>query len=143
MRPLTIHRLIIDSYPSEYATIEDTFSPALHRVSQVIRSRAIWPDEKLPPVPEILVKYSNPPQELINGAKTPLKAIVAAADVKKGKLKQHTVNFRHILTFNSTTKVKVQERTSRCPEATFWTRRYCSSLSTRQHRQNLTAERRP
>ncbi|KAI4759129.1 putative Ku family DNA helicase [Aureobasidium sp. EXF-3400] len=69
--------------PSEYATIEETFSPALHRVSQVIRSRAIWPDEKLPPVPEILVKYSNPPQELVNGAKTSLKAITTAGDVKK------------------------------------------------------------
>ncbi|KAH0286669.1 putative Ku family DNA helicase [Aureobasidium namibiae CBS 147.97] len=69
--------------PSEYATIEETFSPALHRVSQVIRSRAIWPDEKLPPVPEILVKYSNPPQELINNAKASLKAIATAGDVKK------------------------------------------------------------
>ncbi|KAI4787079.1 putative Ku family DNA helicase, partial [Aureobasidium sp. EXF-8845] len=69
--------------PSEYATIEDTFSPALHRISQVIRSRAIWPDEKLPPVPEILVKYSNPPQDLINSAKASLKAIATAADVKK------------------------------------------------------------
>jgi ATP-dependent DNA helicase 2 subunit 2 len=80
--------------PSEYATIEDTFSPALHRISQVIRSQAIWPDEKLPPVPEILVKYSNPPQELINGAKTSLKAITTAADVKKGECKQHVVGLK-------------------------------------------------
>ncbi|THX20790.1 putative Ku family DNA helicase [Aureobasidium pullulans] len=49
--------------PSEYAPIEDTFSPALHRVSHVIRSRAIHPDEKLPPISEILIKYSKPPQE--------------------------------------------------------------------------------
>ncbi|KAI4721018.1 putative Ku family DNA helicase [Aureobasidium sp. EXF-10727] len=69
--------------PAEYAPIEDTFSPALHRISQAIRSRAIYPDEKLPPVPEILVKYSNPPQELIDGANTALKAIATAAEVKK------------------------------------------------------------
>ena len=88
----------MDSNPSEYATIEETFSPALHRVSQVIRSRAIWPDEKLPPVPEILVKYSNPPQELVNGAKTSLKAITTAADVKKGKYKQHIITVELVLT---------------------------------------------
>lgn len=88
----------MDSNPSEYATIEETFSPALHRVSQVIRSRAIWPDEKLPPVPEILVKYSNPPQELVNGAKTSLKAIITAGDVKKGKYRQHIVTIEPVLT---------------------------------------------
>ncbi|TIA09909.1 putative Ku family DNA helicase [Aureobasidium pullulans] len=71
--------------PSEYAPIEDTFSPALHRVSHVIRSRAIHPDEKLPPISEILIKYSKPPQELVEGATASLKAITAAADVKKGK----------------------------------------------------------
>ncbi|THX54188.1 putative Ku family DNA helicase [Aureobasidium pullulans] len=71
--------------PSEYAPIEDTFSPALHRVSHVIRSRAIHPDEKPPPISEILIKYSKPPQELVEGATASLKAITAAADVKKGK----------------------------------------------------------
>jgi ATP-dependent DNA helicase 2 subunit 2 len=115
--------------PSEYATIEDTFSPALHRISQVIRSRAIWPDEKLPPVPEILVKYSNPPQDLINSAKASLKAIATAADVKKGRCKQDVVAFELILTIYSTTKVEIEERTPRCPEATFWTRYYCSSFN--------------
>ncbi|KAG9929519.1 SPOC domain-like protein, partial [Aureobasidium melanogenum] len=69
--------------PAEYAPIEDTFSPALHRISQAIRSRAVNPDEKLPTMPEILIKYSNPPKELLDGAKTSLKAIAAAADVKK------------------------------------------------------------
>ncbi|THW74352.1 putative Ku family DNA helicase, partial [Aureobasidium pullulans] len=68
--------------PSEYAPIEDTFSPALHRVSHVIRSRAIHPDEKLPPISEILIKYSKPPQELVEGATASLKAITAAADSK-------------------------------------------------------------
>jgi ATP-dependent DNA helicase 2 subunit 2 len=88
----------MDSNPSEYATIEETFSPALHRVSQVIRSRAIWPDEKLPPVPEILVKFSNPPQDLVNDAKTSLKAITTAADVKKGNYRQHLDISIHVLT---------------------------------------------
>ncbi|THX79202.1 putative Ku family DNA helicase [Aureobasidium pullulans] len=60
--------------PSEYAPIEDTFSPALHRVSHVIRSRAIHPDEKLPPISEILIKYSKPPQELVEGATASLKS---------------------------------------------------------------------
>jgi ATP-dependent DNA helicase 2 subunit 2 len=83
-----LYQLTFDSNPAEYAPIEDTFSPALHRISQAIRSRAVNSDEKLPPMPEILIKYSNPPKELLDGAKTSLKAIAAAADVKKGKHNQ-------------------------------------------------------
>ncbi|KAI5273432.1 putative Ku family DNA helicase [Aureobasidium subglaciale] len=69
--------------PAEYAPIEDTFSPAVHRIGQVIRHRAINPDENLPPISEILIKYSKPPQELVDGAKDSLKTITKAADVKK------------------------------------------------------------
>lgn len=92
-------------------------------------------------MPEILIKYSNPPKELIDGAKTSLKAIAAAADVKKGKLEQPHFILKLSLIFYSTTKVKVQERTSRCPKAPFWTRRYRSALSSRRHPQDFTTER--
>lgn len=63
----------------------DTYSPILHRVDQAVRWRAIHPDKEVPPIPEILVKYSVPPSELVKGAAPHLAKLVASADVKKGK----------------------------------------------------------
>ncbi|KAI0883641.1 ATP-dependent DNA helicase II subunit 2 [Annulohypoxylon maeteangense] len=68
---------------SEYAAIEDVFCPPLHRVNQVVRHRAIYPDQPLPPVAPILLKYSNPPEDLIVKAKSRLADLIAEADVKR------------------------------------------------------------
>lgn len=70
--------------PTEYAPIDDTFSPVLHRISQCIQHRAIHPDTPLPPVPEALTKYSRPPAALVEGSRRHLEKLVAACDVKKG-----------------------------------------------------------
>lgn len=70
--------------PSEYMPMDETFSPVLHRVNQVIRWRAIHPNAEIPPPPPILTKYSNPPEEILQKAKLPLSKVVAAANVKKG-----------------------------------------------------------
>lgn len=64
--------------------IEDTFSPVLHRISQAIKARAIYPDEPVGPPAEILVKYSKPPEQLVEESEKQLKKLVAAAEVKKG-----------------------------------------------------------
>ncbi|PNS17950.1 hypothetical protein CAC42_3909 [Sphaceloma murrayae] len=68
---------------TEYAPIEDTFSPILHRINQVIRHRAVHPSSPLPPIPEILTKYSTPPQGLLDKAQPALDNLIATADVKK------------------------------------------------------------
>lgn len=72
-----------DGSPAEYAQIPDTFSPVLHRINQAIRWRAARPDETLPPIPEILTKYSEPPSKLVDRTTSQLEALIAAADVKK------------------------------------------------------------
>lgn len=70
--------------PTEYAKPEDTFSPLLHRVHQMIRWRITHPEPgPLPGPPEILTKYSNPPAELVQQTESQLAALVKAADVKK------------------------------------------------------------
>ena len=66
--------------------ITDTYSPVLHRIDQAVRWRAVHPNEPIPPVYEILTKYSKPPEQLLAKAKRQLEKLVAAADVKKGKL---------------------------------------------------------
>lgn len=68
----------------ENMLMDDTFSPILHRIDQVVRWRAIHPTEAIPPPYEILTKYSKPPVELQEKAQPALKGLIAAADVKKG-----------------------------------------------------------
>ncbi|PWW73440.1 SPOC domain-like protein [Tuber magnatum] len=67
----------------EYATVDETFSPILHRINQVVRWRAVHPDEPLPPAPEILTKYDHPPENLLEAAADTLKKLIEASDVKK------------------------------------------------------------
>ncbi|KAF7532060.1 hypothetical protein G7054_g8337 [Neopestalotiopsis clavispora] len=67
----------------EYAAVDDTFSPPLHRVNQVVRHRAIHADKPVPPMPPILAKYSFPDPDLIEKAKSRLDDLISTAEVKK------------------------------------------------------------
>ncbi|KAF8418820.1 putative Ku family DNA helicase [Tirmania nivea] len=69
--------------PTDYVPPEDTFSPVLHRIDQVVRWRAIHPNEPIPPASEILTKYSHAPQELLEQAQKPLDRLIEASNVKK------------------------------------------------------------
>lgn len=69
--------------PAEYMSMTDTYSPVLHRIDQAVRWRAVHSSESIPPPYEILTRYSNPPEELVAGAKKKLQKLIAAADVKK------------------------------------------------------------
>ncbi|KAF2744802.1 ATP-dependent DNA helicase-like protein II [Sporormia fimetaria CBS 119925] len=79
-----------DGAPTEYMKFEDTFSPLLHRINQVIRWRATNNDlaSKLPDPPRILTKYSAPPPDLLAKTEDELTALKSAADVKKVPPKQ-------------------------------------------------------
>ena len=67
----------------EYASMDETPSPALHRVSQAIRHRAIFPDSEPPPPQEALTEYSHPPKALVEDAQSSLDRVISTADVKK------------------------------------------------------------
>ncbi|KAL8935056.1 MAG: hypothetical protein Q9216_005603 [Gyalolechia sp. 2 TL-2023] len=69
--------------PSEYMPMTDTFSPVLHRIDQAVRWRAVHPTEPIPPPYEILVRYSQPPEDLVLSSKRKLEKLMTAADVKK------------------------------------------------------------
>ncbi|ETS79814.1 ATP-dependent DNA helicase II subunit 2 [Pestalotiopsis fici W106-1] len=71
----------------EYAAVDDTFSPPLHRVNQVVRHRAIHADKPVPPMPPILVKYRIPDHDLVEKAKSKLDDLIATAEVKKVETK--------------------------------------------------------
>ena len=74
-----------DGEPTEYAKIEDSYSPLLHRVNQIIRWRATHSDPTLPlpDPPQILTRFSAPPEDLLEKASDKLAALKTIADVKK------------------------------------------------------------
>ncbi|KAI9672756.1 MAG: ATP-dependent DNA helicase II subunit 2 [Alyxoria varia] len=72
-----------DGNPAEYARMEETFSPVLHRINQAVRYRAVYPDKDVPPPSSVLTKYSQPPQELIDQSESALTRLKEVADVKK------------------------------------------------------------
>jgi ATP-dependent DNA helicase 2 subunit 2 len=71
------------SNPVEYAQMENTFSPMLHRINQVIRYRAVHPDGEVPPPMDILVKYMNPPDELMERVMPYVEKVRETSDVKR------------------------------------------------------------
>ena len=66
--------------------LEETYSPLKHRIEQAIRYRAVHPDEGVPPCSEILLKFSQPPDDLVKSSKPSLKNVIAAGNVKKGNV---------------------------------------------------------
>ncbi|OBR14163.1 ATP-dependent DNA helicase II subunit 2 [Colletotrichum higginsianum IMI 349063] len=72
-----------DGNPSEYAAIDDTYNPMIHRINQAIRQRAVDPQGTIEPVPPILVRYAAPPEELVEQSSSQIKTLVSAAQVKK------------------------------------------------------------
>lgn len=76
---------MISRNPAEFAAIEETYSPVLHRVQQVIRWRAVHPMDEIPPPSEILTKYMKAPEHLLKQAKPFLDAMIVSGDVKRGK----------------------------------------------------------
>ncbi|KAK7744373.1 ATP-dependent DNA helicase yku80 [Diatrype stigma] len=67
----------------EYAAIEDVYCPHLHRINQVVRHRAIYGGNTIPPIPPILVKYSHPPEDLIEKCRPVLDDLIETAAVKE------------------------------------------------------------
>jgi ATP-dependent DNA helicase 2 subunit 2 len=67
---------------TEYAAIEDTYSPFLHHLNSAIRFHAVHPTDPIPPPHDILTKYCHPPAELVEKAKNLLESVKECADVK-------------------------------------------------------------
>ncbi|PLB45703.1 ATP-dependent DNA helicase II subunit 2 [Aspergillus steynii IBT 23096] len=72
-----------DGNPVETVPIEDSFSPLLHRTAAAIRSRAIHPNEPIPPPSNVLLKFSQPAEDLVEKSRKYLDKLIAEADVKK------------------------------------------------------------
>ena len=72
-----------DGQPAEYAAPDETYSIALHRVAQVIKHRAIYPEQPPPEPYDIVTQFSKPPPVLLSAAQASIDDLLRAADVKK------------------------------------------------------------
>ncbi|TDZ32117.1 ATP-dependent DNA helicase II subunit 2 [Colletotrichum spinosum] len=72
-----------DGEPTEYAAIEDTFNPVIHRLNQAIRQRAVRPESQIDPIPPVLVRYAAPPEGLVEKSKSEIESLIKIAEVKK------------------------------------------------------------
>jgi len=77
-------RFNTDGNPTEYLCAEDTYSPLVHRINQVIGHRAVHPDDPIPPPIDILTKFSHPPADLIKGSEKVQQKLIETFNVKKG-----------------------------------------------------------
>ncbi|KAK3047926.1 ATP-dependent DNA helicase yku80 [Extremus antarcticus] len=68
---------------AEYAAMDETYSPMLHRINQVTKHRAVYQDAEPPPPYEILTRYAHPPADLVKQSQKSLDKVIKAADVKK------------------------------------------------------------
>ncbi|TVY78109.1 ATP-dependent DNA helicase II subunit [Lachnellula suecica] len=77
--------LAVYTYEStEYMPIEDTWSPAIHRTNQAIRTRAVEPSKPVEEAKDgIFMQWSQPPDDLVKKAAPALQKLVKAADVKQ------------------------------------------------------------
>ncbi|KAL2168185.1 hypothetical protein VTG60DRAFT_302 [Thermothelomyces hinnuleus] len=69
--------------PVEYAPVDELYNPVIHRLNQAIRARAVDPDTPIEPPAEILLRFSKPPEKLLDKAKSEIDALIDAAEVKK------------------------------------------------------------
>lgn len=72
-----------DPDPFDYAPIDDTYNPKLHRIQQVVKHRAVFPDAEPPPPFPIIMKFSQPPEDLVKKAKKALDRVIEVGEVKK------------------------------------------------------------
>ncbi|CAK7230227.1 ATP-dependent DNA helicase yku80 [Sporothrix curviconia] len=73
-----------DGQPTEYADLEENYSPIIYRVNKAISFRATHPTEPyVQRDSEFTTRFDHPPEELVESAKSQIAALIRAADVKK------------------------------------------------------------
>lgn len=71
--------------PAEFAPIDETFNPTIHRINHAVKARAVHPEKPVPEVPSILLRFAQPPTDLIEKVQSKVDALIETAEVKKGK----------------------------------------------------------
>ncbi|KAK6452147.1 hypothetical protein FP744_10008398 [Trichoderma asperellum] len=69
-----------DGEPAEYATIDEIYNPAIHRINHAIKQRAVYPEKPVPEIPPVLLRFAAPPTELVETVQATIDSLIKAAD---------------------------------------------------------------
>lgn len=76
--------LTVCSEPAEFAPIDETFNPAIHRINNAVKMRAAHPEKPVPKVPATLLRHAYPPEDLVEKVRAKADEVIRLAGVKKG-----------------------------------------------------------
>ncbi|GAA5967240.1 hypothetical protein JCM11641_000485 [Rhodosporidiobolus odoratus] len=77
---------------TDWFTVEDSFSPAIHNIQNTLIFRLSNPDSSLPPVPSVLTKYMDPPRSVVEKAEKARNAVIKAFEIKLVPPKPKKIN---------------------------------------------------
>lgn len=119
------------SNPAEYAPIDETYNPSIHRVNNAVKIRAAHPDKPVPETPATLLRFSSPPEDLIEKVQSRIDSLIEHAEVKKGRSSPVTYmpSRTNIPQFHPRQKVvEIGRRSSQYQD---WTSMRCSATTKR------------
>ena len=76
----------MDSNPTEWFSTSDSYNPAIHNIQNALVHRLSNPYGPLPPVPNELTKYLEPPKHVVDGANEAAERLKEVMNVKFGEL---------------------------------------------------------
>jgi ATP-dependent DNA helicase 2 subunit 2 len=74
----------VNRNPTEYAPTDETFNPTIHRVNNAVKMRAAHPDKPVPETPASLLRFSAPPEDLVEKVQSRIDSLIELAEIKKG-----------------------------------------------------------
>jgi len=72
-----------DGAPAEYMPIDDSYNPSIHRINHAVRNRAVHPEDPVPDIPPQLLRFAEPPHELVERVQSKIDTLIGAAEIKK------------------------------------------------------------
>lgn len=70
---------------AEYAPIDETYNPTIHRTNNAVKHRAVYPEKPVPDTPAVLLRYASPPEDLTEKVQSRINDLIEKAEVKKGQ----------------------------------------------------------
>nr|AYJ71529.1 Ku family DNA helicase [Purpureocillium lavendulum] len=70
----------------EYAPMDEAYNPSIHRINHAIKQRAVHPESPVAATPAELLKFSAPPEYLVEKIRGQIDTLIDAAEVKRGKI---------------------------------------------------------
>lgn len=69
--------------PAEFAPPDETFNPSIHRINNAVKHRAVHPDQSVPDIPSVLLRFASPPEDLVQRVQSRIDTLIQTAKIEK------------------------------------------------------------